>query len=104
MGEELPREHVEFGQEGDPDVIRSILAERGYEPQAGTDGGPWLRDCVFDGLAERQRDLVCGMNLALLRGVLRALPDADLEARLDPAPGRCCVVLGRPGGRPGELN
>ena len=104
MGEELAREHVESGQEGDPDVLRGILAERGYEPQAGTDGGLWLRNCVFDELAEQQRDLVCGMNLALLRGVLRALPDADLEARLDPAPGRCCVVLGRPGGRPGELN
>jgi predicted ArsR family transcriptional regulator len=103
MGEEMAREHVESGQD-DADVLRSILVERGYEPQSDVDGGLWLRNCVFDELAEQQRDLVCGMNLALLSGVLQALPNADLEARLDPAPGRCCVVLGRPGDRPDELD
>ena len=99
MGEELAREQAESGQEDDGEAFRRIVAERGYEPQPGTDGGLWLRNCVFDELAEQQRDVVCGMNLALLRGMLQALPDADLEARLDPAPGRCCVVLERSGAR-----
>ncbi len=35
------------------------------------------------------------MNINLLDGVLESGPATDLCARLDPAEGRCCVVLGR---------
>jgi predicted ArsR family transcriptional regulator len=70
-----------------------LLAERGYEPRRDADGATTLRNCVFDQLAHQQRQLVCGMNLALLRGMLDAMPDAGLTARLEPAEGRCCVVL-----------
>jgi hypothetical protein len=33
------------------------------------------------------------MNLSLMRGILDALPEAGLDARLEPGDGRCCVVL-----------
>ncbi|HEX5141398.1 MAG TPA: helix-turn-helix domain-containing protein, partial [Dehalococcoidia bacterium] len=80
----------------------AVLTDRGYEPQTGADGVICLRNCVFDELAEQERAVVCGMNLALIRGVLQALPESHLEARLDPAPDRCCVVLSPSGASSGE--
>jgi hypothetical protein len=35
------------------------------------------------------------MNLALAEGVLTGLGERGAAARLDPAPGRCCVVIER---------
>jgi predicted ArsR family transcriptional regulator len=52
-----------------------------------------LRNCPFDSLAQRHRDLVCGMNLSLVDGMLAGLDATGLAARLDPQPGRCCVTL-----------
>jgi predicted ArsR family transcriptional regulator len=54
-----------------------------------------LANCPFHRLAERHRPLVCGMNLDLLSGVGEGLGTAgELEARLDPAEGLCCVRIG----------
>jgi predicted ArsR family transcriptional regulator len=92
-GADLAREELDQQDKPEPDALQRLLRDRGYEPQAEADGSVWLRNCVFDELVDRQRDVVCGMNLALMRGMLEAVPDANLEARLDPAPGRCCVVL-----------
>jgi len=39
--------------------------------------------------------VICGMNLALLTGLLQGLGARDLAAVLDPAPGRCCVVISK---------
>ena len=47
---------------------------------------------LFDRLAREHTELVCGMNLAMLSGVLTRVDDA-VEARLDPAPDRCCVAF-----------
>jgi len=33
------------------------------------------------------------VNLDLMEGLLEGIERSTLEARLDPAPGRCCVVL-----------
>jgi predicted ArsR family transcriptional regulator len=38
-------------------------------------------------------DLVCGMNLAIVEGMLGGLPPLPLAAVLDPGEGRCCVRL-----------
>jgi predicted ArsR family transcriptional regulator len=38
-------------------------------------------------------ELVCGMNLAIVEGMLGGLPRLRLAAMLDPAEGRCCVRL-----------
>jgi predicted ArsR family transcriptional regulator len=80
-------------------VVR-LLTERGYEPREEPGGVTWLRNCVFDELANQDRQIVCGMNLSLVRGILDALPEAGLEARLEPGDGRCCVVLAARGPRP----
>jgi len=69
-----------------------MLAEHGYEPRADA-GGLILANCPFHALAQDDTELVCGMNLDLINGLLAGLERANLEARLDPAPGRCCVTV-----------
>ena len=47
----------------------------------------------FHALARDFPPVVCGMNLALLEGVLDGLGETGLSARMDPRPGECCVAL-----------
>ena len=68
-----------------------VLAEHGYEPRLA-DGSITLQNCPFHQLAQEHTDLVCGMNLDLIGGLAAAL-DHHLTPRLEPADGRCCVVL-----------
>ncbi|WP_369225896.1 helix-turn-helix transcriptional regulator [Streptomyces sp. R39] len=85
-----------------------LLAARGYEPhlEAAGDAGDAaagvaatgaaapvvrMRNCPFHAVAERFPPLVCGMNLALLEGLLGA--GGPVRARMDARPGECCVVL-----------
>ncbi|WP_162801945.1 helix-turn-helix transcriptional regulator [Ornithinimicrobium murale] len=72
--------------------VSSVLERHGYEPRI-EDNQVMLANCPFHALAQRHTQLVCGMNLALLEGLSEELAPACLSARLDPAPGRCCVRL-----------
>jgi predicted ArsR family transcriptional regulator len=86
--------------DGDPDqvlsALRQALAARGYEPYEDADGTIRLRNCPFDRIAARHRELVCGANLAMLQGLTDELDgDPPVRAALDPQPGRCCVALTR---------
>jgi predicted ArsR family transcriptional regulator len=83
-------------------TAQAMLAELGYEPRAG-DGVLILANCPFHALAKDHTDLVCGMNLDLIDGLLAGLGHAGLQARLDPAPGRCCVIVRTPAGRKESL-
>jgi predicted ArsR family transcriptional regulator len=78
-----------------PDAARDaacrVLAESGYEPHLHEDT-ILLRNCPFHALAQEHTSLVCGMNLALIRAVTDRLGD-NLTPRLDPADGRCCVLV-----------
>jgi predicted ArsR family transcriptional regulator len=69
-----------------------ILEHQGYEPYRDGDVVR-LRNCPFHMVAREHVDLVCGMNVALMRGLIAALHRDDVEARLDPAPDRCCVAF-----------
>jgi predicted ArsR family transcriptional regulator len=73
--------------------VHDALAALGYEPFEEKAGVIKLRNCPFHRLAERHRDLVCGMNQAYLAGLLAGLDRRDAAAELDPEPGRCCVVV-----------
>jgi predicted ArsR family transcriptional regulator len=74
-------------------AVVAALSGQGYEPQAG-DGEIALANCPFHRLAEQQQDLVCGMNLAFVDGVLQgAAPDEGFLARSQRAPGFCCVRI-----------
>jgi predicted ArsR family transcriptional regulator len=73
------------------DVV-TLLTSQGYEPQR--DGSVVrLRNCPFHLLAEDFPPLVCGMNLALIGGLLDGAGAAGCAARIDPGPGHCCVVV-----------
>jgi predicted ArsR family transcriptional regulator len=73
--------------------LEQALRERGYEPFLDEDGVIRLRNCPFHRLAAEHRDLVCGMNLSFLEGLLEGLGREDLEGSLEPAPGQCCVAI-----------
>jgi predicted ArsR family transcriptional regulator len=85
-----------------------MLAARGYEPYVeGPEGAESvdgvereagaaapvvrMRNCPFHAVAERFPPLVCGMNLALMEGLLGM--DGPVRARMDARPGECCVVV-----------
>ncbi|MEU9037066.1 helix-turn-helix domain-containing protein [Streptomyces sp. NPDC048352] len=88
------------------EAVRTLVA-RGYEPyvEGGEEArgaeaveesgkaGPVvrMRNCPFHAVAERFPPLVCGMNLALLEGLLGV--DGPVRARMDARPGECCVVV-----------
>jgi predicted ArsR family transcriptional regulator len=74
--------------------LGEALAEHGYEPRSSEDGVLRLRNCPFHQLAEHHRDVVCGMNLGLIEGILAGLEAEGLRAVLDPQPGHCCVAIG----------
>ena len=76
----------------DGDLVTGTLAAQGYEPYRDR-ADVRLRNCPFHLLAGRHPPLICGMNLALLEGLLAGAGVSGLTARLDPRPGECCVVL-----------
>lgn len=75
-------------------ALEDALRDRGYEPYED-DGALRLRNCPFHAAAQRQPEVVCAMNLALIRGLMDGLGAADVEVALEPAPGRCCVAIRR---------
>lgn len=73
-------------------AVVAVLTEHGYEPR--TDGKAiTLANCPFHSLAKHHTDLVCGMNLELLEGVLEGVGPVALHACLSPSPGMCCVRI-----------
>jgi predicted ArsR family transcriptional regulator len=72
-----------------------VLRDCGYEPRV-QDGDVSLANCPFDALSRDYTDLVCGMNLELMSGLVEGLDRADFQARLEPTPGQCCVRLRTP--------
>jgi len=77
---------------GGREVALRVLEEQGFEPRP--DGGAvTLANCPFHTLAREHTELVCGMNLQLLDGLLDGADARELVACLQPSPGRCCVRL-----------
>jgi predicted ArsR family transcriptional regulator len=72
--------------------LADLLASFGYEPRDAGPGETQLANCPFHELVVRHRELVCTLNLHLLRGALAGL-GTPAQARLDPAEGRCCVTI-----------
>jgi predicted ArsR family transcriptional regulator len=69
-----------------------VLTRHGYEPRA-SDDEVCLANCPFDRLATEHTELVCGMNLALIDGVIDGLGVPAVSAELAPRPGFCCVKV-----------
>ncbi|SNS08754.1 Predicted transcriptional regulator, ArsR family [Geodermatophilus saharensis] len=77
---------------GGREAVLRVLEEHGYEPQRAGESVT-LRNCPFHTLARTHTELVCGMNLRLLEGVLAGVGAGGLTARLRPGAGACCVQL-----------
>ena len=73
--------------------LERLLGRLGYAP-ARSDSTLVLRNCPFDKLRDTDRDLVCGINHALVEGYVEG-SDAvgELDATLRPCPDNCCVVI-----------
>ncbi|MFF4259804.1 helix-turn-helix transcriptional regulator [Streptomyces sp. NPDC001663] len=90
----LHRKATELGEQLGAQVadLTDLLEGHGFEPR-GEGDAILLGNCPFHVLAREHTETVCGMNLHLLRGVLKALGESRLEACLVPTPGQCCVRL-----------
>jgi predicted ArsR family transcriptional regulator len=77
------------------DLLAALLT-RGYEPVLTGDGDVEMVNCPFHRLSEEHRSLVCGVNHALVRGLLAGRGENPDRAVLAPRPGRCCVVVHSP--------
>lgn len=87
------RETFDESSTGDRvDATCRVLAARGYEPRV-QDSTITLVNCPFHALSRAHTELVCGMNLTLLGALVDQLDEGRVTARLDPAPGRCCVTV-----------
>lgn len=75
------------------DELLALLEDEGYQPFVDDGGVIRMRNCPFHALSSAQPDLICGMNLGLVEGILDGLGGAGAEATLDPKPGLCCVAL-----------
>ncbi|MGH2732441.1 MAG: helix-turn-helix transcriptional regulator [Actinomycetota bacterium] len=76
-------------------IAQEVLESYGFEPYRTPSGELALRNCPFHALAQQAPDLVCEMNQAWVKGVVRGLGNETVEAALDPRPGECCVRLRR---------
>jgi predicted ArsR family transcriptional regulator len=74
-------------------VVLDELAAHGYEPQTSAGGTVVLRNCPFHQLAREHTELICGMNLCMMRSAVETVGGTGLEARLEPEADFCCVKL-----------
>ncbi len=73
-------------------ALLGVLSENGFEPREA-ESDIVLSNCPFHALAQEYTELVCGMNLHLLEGLRSVfdLDDHELNPRLEPEAGQCCV-------------
>jgi predicted ArsR family transcriptional regulator len=74
---------------GEP--LERILEDQGFEPRPDGHGGLVLGNCPFHRLARQHTEIVCHLNLELLRGAADGSGDRRHTMVLDPGMGRCCV-------------
>lgn len=90
-GEAFGEGHAEDAAGAPPlERLSAALDQGGYEPRL-EDERMVLENCPFDRAAREHQDLVCGLNLDFVKGVVDGLGCGGVSATLDPAPGRCCV-------------
>ncbi len=82
------------GRQDPLQAAEGALRAHGFEPWQDEDGTVRLRNCPFHHLATQHTEIVCGMNLALIDGLVEGLGASGLHPALDPRPGCCCVAIG----------
>jgi predicted ArsR family transcriptional regulator len=82
-----------LGRERSIAAMRTILADRGYEPEQPSPETITVRNCPFESVARTSPDLVCSMNRAYVEGVAEGIGSSSVSVRVEPKPGRCCIVV-----------
>jgi predicted ArsR family transcriptional regulator len=76
-----------------------VLTDVGFEPRRTEPGQVIMANCPFRALADTAPGTICETSQAFVEGVLAGLGGSGVDADLDRAPGRCCVVLRRTSSR-----
>jgi predicted ArsR family transcriptional regulator len=79
-------------RQADGDLV-AALRECGYLPGTDHEGDISLRNCPFHAIAKDHLDVVCGLNLELIKGAIAGSSSNAARAELNPRPGHCCVEL-----------
>lgn len=74
-------------------LIVGILQRQGFEADRTSSTAVRLRTCPFHPLAAKAPEAVCGLNHALLDGIVDGLAAPAVRAVLDPRTGECCVEV-----------
>jgi predicted ArsR family transcriptional regulator len=77
------------------EAVQRQLEQLGFEPQEQDSGELLLRNCVFRELSDSHRELVCGMNAALVDGMLAGAELRSLRVEGGPPEPTCCVRIVR---------
>jgi len=88
LSESAHRVGVTMGQAG----LTAALEEAGYVPDVSNDNEIRFLNCPFHALAEKDREVTCGMNLDLVKGIIEGAGHPG-SAHLQPEPGYCCVRI-----------
>jgi predicted ArsR family transcriptional regulator len=77
------------------DAAAEVLSELGYEPQSQA-SCVQLRNCPFHAVVDVAPALVCGLNDALIGGILDGLGASEsVGAALDGVAPNCCVTVAK---------
>jgi predicted ArsR family transcriptional regulator len=90
LGADRPR-----GRGSALDTVSAALTDLGFEPQLDGPDGLVMDNCPFHQLAQRQPELICGLNVAFVSGLLAGLGAVSVHPELRPRPDGCCVRLSR---------
>jgi predicted ArsR family transcriptional regulator len=91
MGDEIRREaHAKGSRQ---EAIRRKLMQLGYEPRVRESGEWTLHNCIFSELSHSHRELVCGMNAALVAGLVGGAHVPSLHVEKRTGRPNCCVRL-----------
>jgi predicted ArsR family transcriptional regulator len=94
------RRGAELGRSGSPAPapglaeVAAALERLGFEPFEAAPGTLRMGNCPFQPVAARAPEVVCGLNLALVEGLLAGMEARGLHAVLAPRAGGCCVEVG----------
>lgn len=92
-----PAPFARVGQAEATDGLVRLLDDLGFQPELSSDSQQVaLRHCPFREVAERHQDVVCGVHLGLMQGLLAELRAPVTATRLEPfvQPRLCVTDLG----------
>jgi predicted ArsR family transcriptional regulator len=91
-GQEVGQRAKQEGIAGETGLKR-VLHLRGYEPRENGCGTLRLGNCPFERVSGECPEVVCGLNLHLVEGVIVGLDLPSARAVLEPLEEHCCVTI-----------